>query len=1440
MDEMTPLKIGREEYLRERVQNRRYVGDIVLKNLRICIENPSYTYRRGVALDGTGWESLLQNAYGFLPGCIGADGAEMDLFLGPDIESDIVFVINQNVLSMPDIFDETKVMLGFSNALQAANAYRANYSEGWSCLGSVSTLPWIGFINWLENADKSLPCPGGEPIEMLAAAPAAEEGLTDAAAWPLDTPKHVHAALGYYNQTGARHDKMVSNYDGSWATLGKKIAAAASKLYGKVYSVIEGKVQEKKTEAEGDTSLVGNPGVVQVTSSNPTEESQDGSKKLSAGQDFIDEDSAGPTNDDDDEDDGSAETDSLEGGESIEWVFSPGDDYVVLTDSKGVMRVKQLAMVVEPQINLNGRFIPRAVAKHALAEVDKRARRGLVLTELSHPKIVANMDGGDAFVDNYDRKTGQIDRVYQPDVEGNVYVERTIQDNNDCPAGKAVADRFRQKNPDGLSTRMLVKHHPAVVRGQQVQYFDKFKISTWDDMAKNEAPAVPESRRNYTLLTDEMRKDLQMSNSVEGVTDKAAGVTTASKPKGTTARMNEKIKAALDELREVVLHADPTDKKGNLARYAKAKKAVVDTLSAARIADAAIDTHAPFKELGEVDTMMQMSGLFSNRPGPMATPGNMTSDSGDTGTEFASDLLENSKPLTEDQMQDGHTTPPKFKGDGIDGDAGKRPDATQDATATATMEDKDKADTDTFLQELKQERQAKKAEIDRSKAVSDAIEAKKDDILKGLSDEDQTAIIDVITKTAPNAEMAITMMQAQADVVGRVAARERLASQGYTVGNETTRVGSTNDPASGQFTGGNAVKAQEPAYMQTVHKLLAASDDYSRRFSNSKIDPDDDHTIALRKHTRHHFVEPLVNQMLQLRRKAGTVGEFQSMLDSFEDDGEKALTDAWDRWGAQGDSNVTISSFYNQPTVSIALIYQMFQDLTGLQWVDGLGPGEATQANWTQTKSGYSNGTTGWILAVPLETYGAPTGAGTYQYRSFDPYDAGLLVAENQTIPTGSTSIYWANFAVLPRMIATTITRQVRAAAGLGPLNYDEIGRNLYNIGADKNRRIDKALYDEMLLTSDEYGMVNVVNESVNLTNNSVYSASGSPTVNLNPNKSASTTPTGSDPYFQYGANVLGVVRLACGASGYTTNTLCGTQYGVTPVLPPRTVANLQGVNGAYQVVQNHLLSILAPANAVMGYIDSTQQVQTYPQTWGQASAPSAATYAVEWETGCVVFTSGVSGTGTILTTAVNATYWYATNFDNFICLAGGNANVFSPITDAQVYTLTNGTNKSLYFNELVGQTQITAALMGSPPTFSKANLVLGNLNLMSLVLTSQMLAPLYTPKGTDFYPAPDIVADNVGLKFGRHNSPWQAGSRRLLEGRRGATKYGVGIPAQVTGPYPSYGVSGSGTSGIIPNDTFYIEEYSTIATPIVTATDGVTTYNPPYRTILARGPVGA
>jgi phage-related protein (TIGR01555 family) len=91
---------------------------IVFCDLPIAIENPVGTVRHG-----NGWSIEMKHSYGYILGSEGTDGDEVDVFLGPDSYSEVVYVAH---LGEPD--PEDKAMLGFTSQEHAATALQDNYS----------------------------------------------------------------------------------------------------------------------------------------------------------------------------------------------------------------------------------------------------------------------------------------------------------------------------------------------------------------------------------------------------------------------------------------------------------------------------------------------------------------------------------------------------------------------------------------------------------------------------------------------------------------------------------------------------------------------------------------------------------------------------------------------------------------------------------------------------------------------------------------------------------------------------------------------------------------------------------------------------------------------------------------------------------------------------------------------------------------------------------------------------------------------------------------------------------------------------------------------------------------------------------------------------------------------------------------------------------------
>ena len=129
-------------------------GDpFTLHGQRIVIENPKDSTRSGKDKDGAEWSNTMGAHYGDIKGTTGADGDALDVFVGPNPESEQVFIIDQQKdRGDKGGFDEHKIMMGFPSQEAAEQAYLDSYDAGWK-VGPVSAITLDELNAWLENGD---------------------------------------------------------------------------------------------------------------------------------------------------------------------------------------------------------------------------------------------------------------------------------------------------------------------------------------------------------------------------------------------------------------------------------------------------------------------------------------------------------------------------------------------------------------------------------------------------------------------------------------------------------------------------------------------------------------------------------------------------------------------------------------------------------------------------------------------------------------------------------------------------------------------------------------------------------------------------------------------------------------------------------------------------------------------------------------------------------------------------------------------------------------------------------------------------------------------------------------------------------------------------------------------------------------------------------------
>jgi hypothetical protein len=154
-------------------------GRIKVAGMDISVENPKGSTRSGTGPDGTAWSHEMSDHYGYIRRTEGADGDQVDVYVGPKPESQKVFVVDQ-LDQQTGGFDEVKAMLGFPNRLAALRAYRSNFDAGWK-VGPVTEMSIEEFRNWAADREQSkLPAAQARGVRSANAVPGTRAESTPA------------------------------------------------------------------------------------------------------------------------------------------------------------------------------------------------------------------------------------------------------------------------------------------------------------------------------------------------------------------------------------------------------------------------------------------------------------------------------------------------------------------------------------------------------------------------------------------------------------------------------------------------------------------------------------------------------------------------------------------------------------------------------------------------------------------------------------------------------------------------------------------------------------------------------------------------------------------------------------------------------------------------------------------------------------------------------------------------------------------------------------------------------------------------------------------------------------------------------------------------------------------------------------------------------------
>lgn len=148
---------------------------VTVHGLDISIENEKGGIRKSKPDAKVPWEVTMPAAYGYIKGTVGKDKDHIDAYLGDNLASGVVVVIDQ---MDPDTkqFDEHKVMLGFNKMSDAVKAYEQAFADGRGSdrVLDVNAVGMPEFKQWLKDGNHKKPF-GTKPATETKVAPTVPE-----------------------------------------------------------------------------------------------------------------------------------------------------------------------------------------------------------------------------------------------------------------------------------------------------------------------------------------------------------------------------------------------------------------------------------------------------------------------------------------------------------------------------------------------------------------------------------------------------------------------------------------------------------------------------------------------------------------------------------------------------------------------------------------------------------------------------------------------------------------------------------------------------------------------------------------------------------------------------------------------------------------------------------------------------------------------------------------------------------------------------------------------------------------------------------------------------------------------------------------------------------------------------------------------------------------
>jgi hypothetical protein len=139
-------------------------GHIKVSGIDVTLENPKGSIRSGISSRGERWQTQMPAHYGYIKKSTGADGDQVDAYIGDNPQSKRVYVIDQKDLNTRR-FDEHKAVLGVNSVTEARDLYARGFSDGMGAdrIGGITPMSVSEFRKWLASGETTKPLAMGKP-----------------------------------------------------------------------------------------------------------------------------------------------------------------------------------------------------------------------------------------------------------------------------------------------------------------------------------------------------------------------------------------------------------------------------------------------------------------------------------------------------------------------------------------------------------------------------------------------------------------------------------------------------------------------------------------------------------------------------------------------------------------------------------------------------------------------------------------------------------------------------------------------------------------------------------------------------------------------------------------------------------------------------------------------------------------------------------------------------------------------------------------------------------------------------------------------------------------------------------------------------------------------------------------------------------------------------